>query len=694
MTSKEVALEKCDGANGTTSIGGSSVKLRRELGLFSAVNLILGVMIGSGIFVSPSSALEHSGSVGLCLIIWTVSGIISLLGALSFAELGTVLGKSGAEYSYFQEAFGNIHKYWGPLPSFICAWIYVVILRPAEVAIIVMTFAEYAIQPFTPDLEPNYKDTAIKLTSLAALYCSVRTKDVLSQELRSLRERSVHICKAIESSPNEVLIPNKDKTLKYVAGLRKELETSNTTITTDNNLITSQFLSEMKERTEDVEKHIAFTKGLIHDADTEIERLQNLVITAKEVRSSPIVEKKDIQPQHIEKAKEKFHVLKQELRGLIYSLFPKCSGLITEVLAELMRARLDVNSNGYIPCTAENFPAIELLMDANLVIVMTYINITSVKLFVKVQNIFGICKVFACLIVIGGGIYEISKGNTYNLSKGFEGSTTSPGGIALALYSGLWAYDGWNSVTVVTEEIINPGVNVPLSISIAVPLITGLYVFMNVAYMTVLSYAEMTSVPAVAVAFGARVLGPAAFLIPLGVAIATFGCAMSVQFGVTRVCYTAARGGHMLEVFSYVNLKRLTPAPAVALQALLTSVFILVGNIRTLIEFASWFLWFFYGLAMVALLVLRRTQADKPRPYRVPTLVPCFVLVVAIFLSILPIVHDPSVKYLMAIGFIVLGVGVYTVFVYYRKTPTAFLRKFTFLTQVLFESVPPNDHQD
>lgn len=46
-----------------------------------------------------------------------------------------------------------------------------------------------------------------------------------------------------------------------------------------------------------------------------------------------MVEKKDVQPHHIDKAKEKFHVLKQELRGLIYSLFPKCSGLITEVLA-------------------------------------------------------------------------------------------------------------------------------------------------------------------------------------------------------------------------------------------------------------------------------------------------------------------------------------------------------------------------
>ncbi|CAH0728159.1 unnamed protein product, partial [Brenthis ino] len=325
---------------------------------------------------------------------------------------------------------------------------------------------------------------------------------------------------------------------------------------------------------------------------------------------------------------------------------------------------------------------------------MTYINITSVKLFVKVQNVFGVCKVLTCLIVIGGGIYELARGNTENLSKGFEGSATTAGSVALALYSGLWAYDGWNSVTVVTEEIINPSINVPLSISIAVPLITGLYVFMNVAYMSVLTYTEMVSVPAVAVTFGARVLGPASFIIPLGVAIATFGCAMSVQFGITRVCYTAARGGHMLELFSYVNMKRLTPAPAVAFQAMLTAIFIIVGNIKTLIDFASWFLWFFYGLAMVALLVLRKTRANLLRPYRVPTVVPCFVLLVAIFLSILPIVHDPSVKYLMAIGFICLGVCVYTVFVYYKKTPTILLNKLTFLTQVLFESVPPSNRED
>lgn len=76
--------------------------------------------------------------------------------------------------------------------------------------------------------------------------------------------------------------------------------------------------------------------------------------------------------------------------------------------------------------------------------------------------------------------------------------------------------------------------NIPRSIAIAVPVVTALYVFMNLAYMTVLTPSEMISAPAVAVLFADRVLGPFSFIIPLGVALSTFGCAMSIQFTTTR----------------------------------------------------------------------------------------------------------------------------------------------------------------
>lgn len=68
----------------------------------------------------------------------------------------------------------------------------------------------------------------------------------------------------------------------------------------------------------------------------------------------------------------------------------------------------------------------------------------------------------------------------------------------------------------------------------ALPIVTALYVFMNIAYMTILTIPTMIDAPAVAVTFGEYTLGSGAFIIPVGVVLSTFGCALSVQFGVTR----------------------------------------------------------------------------------------------------------------------------------------------------------------
>lgn len=83
-------------------------------------------------------------------------------------------------------------------------------------------------------------------------------------------------------------------------------------------------------------------------------------------------------------------------------------------------------------------------------------NCYSVNLGMAVQNVFATAKMIAVLIVIGGGAYKLCQGNVQHLQNAFDKPAPSFGAIAAAFYTGLWAYDGWNNLNYVTEEIQNP----------------------------------------------------------------------------------------------------------------------------------------------------------------------------------------------------------------------------------------------
>jgi L-type amino acid transporter 9 len=92
-------------------------------------------------------------------------------GALSYAELGSVVNKSGGEFNFYRTAFSDMHKFWGPLPSFIYSWVCIMYIRPAEVAIIILTFAEYFVRPIGiwAHMTPENEESTKKIVSVLAI---------------------------------------------------------------------------------------------------------------------------------------------------------------------------------------------------------------------------------------------------------------------------------------------------------------------------------------------------------------------------------------------------------------------------------------------------------------------------------------------------------------------------------------------
>ncbi|NXX43176.1 BAT1 protein, partial [Tricholaema leucomelas] len=462
-----------------------TVSFHFKVGLISGICMIVGTIIGSGIFVSPKSVLANAGAVGPCLTIWAACGILATLGALCFAELGTMITKSGGEYPYLMEAFG-------PVPAFLFSWTSLLVTKPSSFAIICLSFAEYASAPFYPGCDPP--QVVIKCLAVAAI------------------------------------------------------------------------------------------------------------------------------------------------------------------------------------------------------VVITIVNSLSVKLASYLQNFLTAAKMIIVTIIIVSGIVLLAQGRTDNFKDSFKDSKVSVSSISLAFYNGLWAYDGWNQLNYITEELKNPYRNLPLSIIIGIPLVTVCYVLINVSYFTVMTSTELLQSKAVAVTFGDRVLYPASWIVPLFVAFSTIGSANGTCFTAGRLVYVAGREGHMLKVLSYISVKRLTPAPAIIFYGAIAIIYIIPGDINTLINYFSFAVWIFYGFTVLGLIVMRFTRKELRRPIRVPIVIPVAVTLVSILLVLAPIVSAPELPYLYCFIFILSGLVVYVLFVHFKfDWPQKISKPITMHLQMLLEVVPAEE---
>uniref|UniRef100_A0A8D3DRJ8 Solute carrier family 7 member 10a n=1 Tax=Scophthalmus maximus TaxID=52904 RepID=A0A8D3DRJ8_SCOMX len=431
------------------------VALKKEIGLLSACAIIIGNIIGSGIFISPKGVLEHAGSVGLSLIVWVCGGGICALGSMCYAELGVTIPKSGGDYSYVTEIFGG-------LVGFLLLWSAVLIMYPTTLAVIALTFSNYVLQP-------------------AFQYC---------------------------------LPP-------FIA---------------------------------------------------------------------------------------------------------------TRILATIC------------------------------VLFLTWVNCSSVRWATRIQDVFTVGKLLALALIIVVGLVQICRGHYDALhpSVAFEfRQDPSVGQIALAFLQASFAYSGWNFLNYVTEEVVEPRKNLPRAIYISIPLVTLVYTLTNIAYFSSMSPEELLASNAVAVTFGEKLLGMFSWVMPISVALSTFGGINGYLFTSSRLCFSGAREGHLPYLLAMIHLKNCTPIPALL---------VCVSTTHNLINYVSFINYLSYGVTIAGLLYLRKKRPNLARPIKVNVLIPITYMVFWAVLLCFSLYSEPVV---CGLGMVIMltGVPVYFVGVYWRNKP-------------------------
>jgi basic amino acid/polyamine antiporter, APA family len=249
---------------------------------------------------------------------------------------------------------------------------------------------------------------------------------------------------------------------------------------------------------------------------------------------------------------------------------------------------------------------------------ITGINYLGVRLGGGVQVFLTVIKVVSVLLIIGVAFLLPSTGahppDPVWPAASDVGLLTA---FLAALAASLWAYDGWEDLNLVGSEVKDPQRNFPRALVGGVSLVAIIYLLFSAACLKVLPFESVANSQHVASDVVERVIGHGiAGWITLALVISALGSMNSSILSGARVPYAMARDGVFFKVADGIHPNFRTPGRALIFQGILASIMALSGTFEELTNLFIFAGWIFYGLAVVALFRLRKSEPDLVRPYR------------------------------------------------------------------------------
>ncbi|TFK42551.1 L-methionine transporter [Crucibulum laeve] len=345
----------------------------------------------------------------------------------------------------------------------------------------------------------------------------------------------------------------------------------------------------------------------------------------------------------------------------IIALKPGSNAVISLIFAEYLNRIFWSHSRAEV--SPDDIPQWAIKLTAiGAVVVVTVLCVATRKLGTRVAVIFTAVKITALILITVLGIVQLARGKSTESFRQpwFDNSSHSPSTYSLALYSGLWAFDGWDQANYVGGEIHHPERNIPRAIHSSMIVVTFLFILANISYFVVLDKNLVGLSNTVAMDFGRALFGTAGgTLFAFMVAFSCFGALNGAFFTSSRLVYAAGREHYLPAIFGRLHSTRKTPLNAALLQAAITICFILIGGgFRSLINFSVVASWAFYFLTVLGLVILRIKEPMLERPYKTWIITPLTFCAVALFLLCMPVIAAPF-EAMAVLAFVLVGIPVY-----------------------------------